>query len=392
MNIQITLNRESQIILAEGRSRRWGFWNILALGILLGLIALFIAMWFALSRPIPIPTDTALIGVISPKAAKQLIDEKRSNLVPELCRMTLISNSDWPIVCGLTTSGQSFVIVPRWFPLPQAARFNAGFVTRIGDVVGSDKTMSYAEALGWRGLAKQPTLVLESAALEKWLGLENPSSTTKLLFRFDGRHLQSDIRLPASSEPLPAADIAFALGQQEWQSLPGELFLDAADLPDHKQWNDLPAVSRYAAWYDDQGGIQGKFLGFDSNLDQNQAARILGMMGVTERRQITLPDGSVSYERLLPTPSTSTDMFGRRQNDRGEWIELDQRFMLLSNASTTLDQGNVGPCGSGNPWLRLSTISLASALRQLGLQTEAPIIQTGIQAYSDGGKLTICSE
>ncbi len=393
MDIQITLNRESSIILAEGRGRRWSFWNLLALGILFALALVFGGLWFALSRPIPIPDDTAIIGVISPRAAKQLFSNEAWNMLPENCRLLLSSDSDWPVICGLTSSGKTFAILPRWFSIPSANRYNAGLITRIGDVTTQKNTINYAQALSWRGLAKKPTIKLESSALEKTLGVETLTTSTSILLHWDGRNLKSDTTLPKSPNPLPAADIAFSISGTDWSNLPGELFLDAANLPDSKQWKPLPPIERYAVWHDAEGGISGRYLGFAENLDQEQAARVLGIMGVTERRQITLPDGTASFERLLPTANTTTNLFGRRQNDKQEWIDLDQRFMLVSSSSTTLNQNNIAPCGSSNPWLYLSSKALNDVLRLIGIQNQnTPPLKSGVQIFSDDQKLTICFE
>jgi hypothetical protein len=383
MDVQITLNRESHIIMAEGHGRRWNFWNLSALGILLGLIVAISGLWFALSRPIPIPADTAILGVISPKAAKQLLAGSYWEKLPAICQDALSSDSDWPIICGLTTSGQAFAIAPRWIQARERVRFTAGLVARAGDVIGETRPFNYTSALVWRGLAKQPAIELQSSAIEKWLGLETPSTSTSILFRWNGRGFESNIKLPVQTSPLPAGDIALAITGSAWEGLPGELFLDASNLPDRKQWNPLPAVERYAVWLGTDRAIQGRYVGFAEPLDQESAARILGMTNVTERRSITLPDGTISFERLLPTASTSTDLFGKRLNDRGESIELTPRYMFVSNTSTTLDQSNLAPCGTTYPWLRLSETALTDILE--------PSLPS-LQAFSLNGHLAICFE
>lgn len=381
MSVEIILNRDSHIIMAEGHGRRWNFWNLSALGIFLGLALFFGGMWFLLSRPIPIPADTALLAVISPKAYHQLLSEQLQDKIPMFCQTAFSSNSDWPVICGITTSGQSFAIQPRWQTIVPS--FTAGLVARSGDFTGETKTFRYSSALSWRGLAKQPVLEVESSAIEKWLGLEVASTSTKILFRWNGSGFDSDLTLPPQTTPLPAGDVALSLGRVAWDTLPGDLFLDAANLPDRSQWKPLPPIERYAVWLDKDRLIEGRYIGFSDPLDQELAARVLGLMGVTERRALTLPDGTVSYERLLPTASTSTDLFGRRQNDRGQWIELSPRFILVSNASTTLDQSNVAPCSMGYPWLRLSQNALHD---MLGISLPS------LQAFSQNGRLAICFE
>lgn len=383
MDIQITLNRESHIIMAEGHGRRWNFWNISALGIMIGLGLFFGGLWFMLSRPIPIPVDTAMLAVISPKVGKQILPPEFREKIPVLCQDALSSDSDWPIICGITVSGQSFAISPRWLRSNSATTFTAGLIQRSGEVAGETKTFRYSSALYWRGLAKQPTVLAESSAIENWLGLEMTSTSTSVLFRWNGHGFDSDLKISPQTTPLPAGDIAFSLDRAAWDTLPGDLFLDAVNLPDKNQWKPLPPIERYAVWLDEDRQIEGRFIGFSDPLNQELAARILGMMGVTERQALTLPDGTVSYERLLPTASTSTNLFGRRQNDHGQWIDLSERFILVSNASTTLDQTNVASCGTSYPWLRLSKNTVANLL---GVTIPA------LQAYSNNHRLSICFE
>lgn len=382
MSVEIILNRESQIILAEGHGHRWNFWNLSALGILLGLACFFLAAWYAFSRPIQIPADTAMLAVYSPKSAAALLTQEWLNKLPGVCREFIPSDSDWPIVCGMTSDGEAFAITPRWWNLGD--RTNSGLVSR-SRIPERLKTVDfrYSTALGWRGLAKQPVIQINSSAIERWLGLEANVTGTGILFQWTGTGFKSDLRLGSQTSPLPAGDIAFYLDAETWGSLPGDLFLDAANLPDRNQWKPLPSIERYALWLGENRSQTGKFIGFRESLDQSQAARVLGMNGVTERRQITLPDGSTSFERLLPTAATGTDLFGRRQNDQGQMIDLTPRSLLVSNTSTMMDQTNIAPCGTSYPWIRLSGLALNNLF---GIDLR------GVQGYSENGMLNLCIE
>lgn len=383
MSVEIILNRDSQIILGEGHGHRWNLWNLSALGIFLGIALFFVGMWYLLSRPIPIPNDTAVLAIISPKGANQILSSTIQDKLPTVCREAIASNSDWPIICGFTISGEAFAIMPRWLGNNRPIHFSAGLVARSGEIAGETKIFRYSSALAWRGIAKQPAVLIESSAIEKWLGLEVASSSTQILLRWNGRGFTSDLKLPIQTTPLPAGDVAISLDRGAWSALPGALFMDAANLPDKNQWKPLPPIERYAVWMDSEHLVKGKFIGFAESLDQELAARVLGMMGVTERRTLVLPDGSVSYERLLPTASTSTNLFGRRQNDQGQWIDLSPRFVFVSNTSTSMEQSNIAPCGTSYPWLRLSK----SVLKDM-LNTDIP----SLQAYSENNKLSICFE
>lgn len=383
MSVEIILNKESQIILGEGHGHRWNFWNLAALGAILGLGLFFLGMWYLLSRPIPIPNDTAVLAIISPKAANQILPSALREQLPTVCKNVLASNSDWPVICGFTISGQSFAIMPRWLGYNNPTHFTTGLVARSGEVFGETRSFRYSSALAWRGIAKQPTALVESSAIEKWLGLESASTSTQILLHWNGHGFNSDLKIPVQTSPLPAGDIALSLDKSAWSNLPGDLFMDAANLPDKNQWKPLPSIERYAIWIDSEHLMKGKYIGFSEPLDQELAARILGLMGVTERKALTLPDGTVSYERLLPTASTSSNLFGRRQNNQGQWIDLSPRAVFVSNTSTSMDQGNITPCGTSYPWLRLSK-DVINDILNIGIPS--------IQAYSENNYLSICFE
>ncbi len=383
MSVEIVLNGESQIILGEGHGHRWNIWNLSALGVILGLSIFIFSMWYALSRPIPIPSNTTIIAVISPKVAKRILPASIEEKLPAVCKDAFASDSDWPVICGLTSSNEAFAIMPRWLTKKGTTTFTSGLIARTGRVQTETKPFQYTEALAWRGFAKQPTVLIESSIIEERLGLDIATSSTKILFHWNGKGFASDMKLPVQTTPLPAGDIAFSVNNEAWNELSGDVFLDAANLPDRNQWQPLPPIERFAIWIDENHVTKGKYIGFSEPLDQENAARLLGLMGVTERKAITLPDGSISYERLLPSPSTSTSLFGQRQNNQGQLIELAPRFIAISNASTTLEQNNTASCGTSYPWIRLSSNVLKDILN---------IPVPSLQGYSENQYLSICFE
>jgi|GEM_PF-6062256 len=381
MSVEIILNRESQIILAEGHGRRWNFWNLLTVGIIVGLACFFVSAWYALSRPIPIPDNTAILAVYSNKNLNIANNQFINDSIPTICKSNIPSNAEWPMICGITTSGEAFAITPRWWNINNRTHHGAISISTTPET-SNIETISYFRTLHWRGLSKKPVIQIQTSALENWLGIEDKSKNTEVLLQWDGERFISDQKIKPQTSPLPAGDIAFYINDSAWDQISGDVFLDAATLPDRNQWN-LPPIERFALWFDDNRGLLARFIGFRDSLDQNQAAKILGMVDVTERRQIILPDGSTSYERLLPMATTGTDLFGKRQNDKGQMLDMTPRSILISSTSTTAEQANIAPCGTSYPWLRLSSKAMNNLI---GLQ------MSGVQAYSDNGKLSICFE
>ncbi len=382
MNIQITLNRESQIILAEGHGRRWTGRRALAAGILFGLVLLFGGLWFGLSRPLSIPNDTAVIAVLPPQHAKNLIPSSLWDRLPLICRQAWSGNSDWPAICGMSVSGQAFAIVPRWIDLPGQPHIDAGLVSRYGDTPNDSQNLSYTQTLMWRGFAKQPVIHFESKAVELLSGLDGTTSTA-INFNWNGQAWVSELSLKPAKESLPNADIALRITDQAWQAPARELFISAAGLPDRESLKKLPTPDVYAAWLTPEGNIERRYLGFSRDLKTDEAAHTLGMVGVTERRQITLPDGTTSFERLLPIATTGTDFFGRRTNDRGETVDLTPRGLMVSNTSTAFDLTNIVSCGNSPTVFRIS-----SEILEHLISAKLP----SLQAFSDNGKLAICFE
>jgi hypothetical protein len=92
MSVEIILNRESNIIMAEGHGRRWNFWNLSALGILLGLALFFGGMWYLLSTTNPDPGRYSHSSPSSrQKRPNRCSQPSSKRKVPAICQAALSS-------------------------------------------------------------------------------------------------------------------------------------------------------------------------------------------------------------------------------------------------------------------------------------------------------------
>lgn len=383
--MEIILNRESNIILAEGRSpsffKSWRFYCMLVL--LIAFAFTFFA-WFTLSRPLPLPRGTFFIGVISPHAAKQLLPPNVLNAMPDVWKRTLSSDSSWPIAYGLSNDEdhvRAFLIGPRWMIPQGTGRKTAGLAAYLPDngLVEDEHTLSYTEAMSWRGWKKQPAL--------RWIqGADS-------IFRWDGQRLVSDNawNLP-SVPPASNADLSLALGSESRNEAAAPQIALAAGLADLPKLRTLPDTSRYEIWLDGQETqFEKRRLVFTQPLDENQAAVVLGAFSVTQRRALVLPDGSTSIERIQPQASTGTTLFGDHRNDRGETLHITPSELQINATGTNWEIQPAPICSLTSTWTRLSGRAVGMMLDDLGWNlNDVPL--TGLQIGTYKGKLAACFE
>lgn len=381
----IILNSESSIILAQGSApsffRSWRFLGILILSILFGLSLIF---WLALSRPLPVPRGTFFIGVISPHAAKQYFSPNLLNAMPEIWKRTLSSDSSWPVAYGLSNDDdhvRAFILGPRWLipdgPDRQTAGLSA-YLPENGLVTENDR-ISYAATMSWRGWRKQPAF--------RWLQGQDT------LFRWDGQRFISDASWRLADIPNPSdADLSLGLGDESREEIAAPQIALAAGLADLPKLRTLPPATRYELWVDGEAmRFDKRRLTFATTLNEEQAASILGAFSVTQRRVITLPDGSTSIERIQPIATTNTTLFGERPNDRNEWLRLTPSELQINASGTNWTINPAPACAVTSSWIRLSGKAVNMMLDDLGWNL-ANVTLTGLQIGSYNGKLAICLE
>lgn len=383
MSTEIILNRESQIILAEGHRpvfyRSWMLWCILVL-ILTGCLAFL--LWLGLSRPLPLPRGTFFLGVISPDTAEQTLPPNVLNALPETWKQTLSIRSSWPLVYGLANEDgrmRSFILGPRWLIPEGENRTTAGLAAYIGEpgLVFEEGTLTYSEALSWRGLERAPAM--------RW------SNGEQIHFRWNGKQLVSDMiwNMPGTSRA-SSADLSIGFSADSRKAAIQPEIALASSLGDLPKFRNLPDISRYEVWLNGKGFARRRFE-FATPLSETQAATVLGIFSVTERRAVTLPDGSISLERFTPKASTSTTLFGERMNDRGESLRLTSNELQISSASSTWQIEPVSNCGIQGPWIRLSSRTLSTTLSDIGWDIPADQLKA-MQIGTLNNKITVCFE
>lgn len=383
MSTEIILNRESQIILAEGRRPAffgsWLMWCIVAL-ILAGSLAFL--LWLALSRPLPLPRGTFFLGVISPEAAQQILPPNVLNALPETWKQTLSIKSSWPLVYGLANEDgrmRAFMLGPRWLVPDGSTRKTAGLAAYLGDagLVFEEEKLTYSEALSWRGLERAPAM--------RW------SNGEKIHLRWNGKQLISDMawEMPGTSRA-SAADLSIGFSADSRKAAIQPEIALASSLGDLPKLRNLPDISRYEVWLNGKGFARRRFE-FAHPLSENQAAAVLGIFSVTERRAVTLPDGSVSIERFTPSASTSTSLFGERKNDRSESLRLSANELQIISSTGTWDIQQVVSCGVQGPWIRLSDRAISTTLTDIGWEISADQLRA-MQIGTINNKIAICFE
>lgn len=371
--------------MAEGHSpsffKSWRFFGLLILLTIFG-IAMFV--WLALSRPLPIPRGTFFIGIISPHAAKQYFPPNLLNIMPETWKRTLSSDSSWPIAYGLSNDDdhvRAFIIGPRWLIPDGPDRQTAGLAAYLPEngLITENEHISYASAMSWRGWRKQPAF--------RWIQGQDT------LFRWDGQRFISNTPWDIPDIPSPSdADLSLGLGDESRSEISQPQIALAAGLADLPKLRSLPAASRYELWLDGEvTKFEKRRLTFSTTLSEDQAASVLGVFSVTQRRAITLPDGSTSIERIQPIASVSSTLFGERPNDRGEYLRLTPSELQINATGTNWSINKAPACALTSSWIRLSGRSVSMMLGDLGWNPNN-IALSGIQIGVFNGKLSICLE
>ena len=109
------------------------------------------------------------------------------------------------------------------------------------------------------------------------------------------------------------------------------------------------------------------------------------------RKAITLPDGTVSFERIEPVATSGTSLLGERKDEKGRVANIEGDTFVLHNVSTTGELPLAPSCANANPWIRLSEDALAAVSKQIGLDLQPGDLRP-LQLVSDKGYLAACFE
>ena len=347
------------------------------------------------SRPVILPAESLITFVASPRQARAFISEEWFERLPESWQTAMNKDSRLPCVFGLARGEErllSYVICHGeskgegldWANGPQVSRY----------ALARDS---------WRYGYADVQLALLSEIVQITMPMQDDQTVR---FSIEPNRLVSDVRLnttPNSQQgsartgivlPVSDADVMLAFSEETWDAIPAVPVNLFPGLPDLQRLKELPAIVQYETWLSASGTPDLRRVRFAETLSEVDAAKVLMYFGVTQRKQILLPDGTISYERVLPQATSGTTMFSTWQNDRGDWIALDSRMMRLSPTSTfRADKSEVPGCKNQVPWLRLSSQVVYQLLRSLDW-TNAPSPESlpKLSFGSEAGLLTVCAE
>ncbi len=393
MGSDIILNSGNNIILAEGhRPRFWNSWKIIVVGILLGILVLLGLFILMLNRGLPLPAGTFFYAVATPAEIHTLSPEIR-NALPLDWQIYATEHSAWPFVFGLYREDDSifgFVISPLWH-VPKTEKIHQakrGFAMLAADTkLPESKSRSYWGYAYEHWRAGGPVMGVDPAEA---LGAVNGHEPSWLTLSLKPGLIRSNFPLPAApTEPLSDADLSFRLPPGKESALQG--FESLSFLPAPDRLARLPELSRVDLQFGDPGVAAWTKLTFQTPLDESQAGVLLGSYGFTLRRPITLPDGTVSFERIEPVATSGTSLLGPRRDEKGRSANIANHIFTLTSVSSTPEIVPATTCANSGTWMRLSSKTVAALARRFGLNLNSEQVRP-LQVVSDKGKLAICLE
>ena len=239
---------------------------------------------------------------------------------------------------------------------------------------------------------KTTSIELEPQLLEEMTGLDTTSGTVVITGTFDKERLAFDLPFESEEQTLPLdnADIALNIPKS---GIPEDILKNTIHRLSngrHYQLN-LPELSQFQLWLDDNGGSSLTMYTFREPLSENNAAQLLGSYGIFSKKTILLPDGTLSYEHIAPKSTSSTSLFGTHINQQKEIITLKKRKLTIQKTNQTpLISEIKSSCGE-NTWIRLSQISLKTILMKTGVE-KPPENLPNIQIGSQKNTVFICFE
>ena len=390
MDREIFINSNSNIILAEGHSRGfWHSWKAISLGLLLGALVLFGLLIYGISRGFPWPANVAMVAMLTPDEAERLPLVLRQAL-PADWQSALSCGTSWPVALGVYQKEEAwytFIVAPSWCPIQSEKPYvtKHGLILFYTDTIyPSHETRSFL-GLMMDGGSGQPKIGFEPETLGALTGLsDSNASGTLAWFRGDDALLRSSLRLPeAPSEGIPAADLSLRFPQA---ILPEGI----PYLPDIARRSRLPNLIQTDAVFGDEGPDIMR-ISFAERLDEQDAAALLGAYGFSTRRAITLPDGSISFERVEPTVTSGTTLLGIRRDETGRQANTLGSTFTLTAPSSTPDIPLAPGCSNSGAWARLSAKTVSTLLNRIGLPMQPADVRP-IQIVTDKGKLAVCFE
>lgn len=395
----ITLNTNNPFLLASGEMRPWyKTWRIawLIIPLVLAIIGGIVYHW--LQKPIYLPSDRLVLIVGKPEQLQKALKDEWMERLPETWREVLVSKRRLPCVFGLARGEEQllpYVSCSDMRPTEEdqaKLHWPQGEYTTLGSVLAQSwHTVTVDIDLGILAEIVQVSLPLHTDSmlrfhLKEGLFYANAQLESTPL-------TQQKAEKTGIQSPVSDADILLGFSKQTWDSIPAAPVNLFPGLPDLQRLKELPAIVQYELWLNASSTPSVRRIRFAEPISEADAAKVLMYFGVTERKKITLPDGSITTERVLPQPEPGKTLFQSWQNDRGEWIDMNAIGMTLSMASTTPEMGTVVSECSLLPWLRMKPGIVYELLRTLDWTNAPPPDSLPTVTFgSVKGQLSVCFE
>lgn len=398
MSNDIQLGNQSSFILAEGkRGRSFGLWWWIAAGIVSFLTVFLIILIAFLHKPIRIPDSDAVFVTASPRSLRQLHPSLLA-VLPEEMDEIIETKSRWPVVFSLYRADgrwQWQVIGPRWL-IKDETSSNGLIAVYQSSVKNTEHTRSFHYTKALTALLPfkkafaieiEPQLLVEASGLNISLE-EKPINGS---FEKDLLLLDIPFETPNQHKRLHTADLALTIPKNGITEDAIQDFIRRLSNGRHHQLN-VPELSQYHVWLDELGRPELTTYTFEEPLTEEDAAQLLGAYGFYSRKATLLPDGTLSYEHVVPSTSTGA-LFGDHVNEQGELISLKRQELLVQKSDQTPVAFESVPACNHTPWMRVSGKSLAFILGSVGvngsnLPDELPNLQIG----SMNQHLSVCFE
>ena len=391
----------SSIILAQGRVARLGRgWIILAVVVAV-LAALGALLMFALGPAFPIPDGSVAIVSVQPRALNTVFSAEERARLPKTWQQAIAQNGRWPVLLGAVRDGSSweaYALVPRWISNGGSPTQTKGLVRWIGDIPSQGTSVRYTDQWRWRHKVGKATLLA-------WINLRSlfngavptdeltPDGT--FLLAWDGKVLKTTIPFSLTDQTmdLKQADISLNLAKDtSGQDAAVRTFLERLPIGDQTLKELDPRPDQANLWLN-EGVPTAVSIRYGAPLNQEQASAVLGALGLAEQKRVTLPDGTLAFERVLLAPENIQFPNNYTRYDGGmvhlEETEASLRWPVNTSPQTS---NSPTPCHPGTPWARFSTQTLVSIIKSMELPALPQTLLHPLQLVSDRGRLVLCQE
>lgn len=365
---------------------------LLILGIILGGLGLFVWLgWWGLRATFSIPTQTGFLIITTPKTALKILGEQRRTQLPPVWKFALKPDARFPVLLGAYREKNiwhHFAVIPRWHTSTSFKTTKRGLLALVqAQPFPEDaKGFRYTQALGWWIKHLRSDYIIWNDP--HFLGIDALATTRlniKPFFLYGRSHvLFTSLLLPPPTSPLPpssAYDISFVLPKDQFPPELLSLFLQEIRIGDWPLARLQPSPLSIRLKLDDALKPRHSSFVFPAPLKEQELKFILASLGLTKRRTIQLPDGTLAIEqRLLDrfTPDQKIVSISGNEIRIGESPSAEQK---LKSSQTCPQKTAV--------WSRFSSKITSVVLKNLGiLMAQTP----GIQLGSYKKKLVFCLE